>query len=89
MLETMSDEIDYKVLYDVVQGENERLRLRIVKLRNASSLFDKIDMGQIKTFIEENYIVILVACMVLTFARPIVTSLIRLIRSKGDQTHEG
>ncbi len=38
-----TDEIDFKALFEQVQGENEKLRINIVKLKNdESSLFESI-----------------------------------------------
>ncbi len=87
MPETLSEEIDYKTLFESMQGENERLRLRIVKLRTSSSLFEKLDMENIRAFVEENYLTIVVALSILITLLSLITAVVRL--SKGASHNEG
>ena len=65
----MSDEIDYQALYEQVQAELETARLTILSMRQPKA---PITLAAIRSFVNRNYILIVVTVMLLTF---IVSSL--------------
>lgn len=60
----MTEDIDYQVVARMLQEENERLRLAIFKQRTHA--MPEIDLSTIKEFVEENYILLIVAFSLLS-----------------------
>jgi hypothetical protein len=79
----MSDEIDYKVLYEGVVHDLEQARLTILKMRYNSHSFG-IDGEKIKEWVQENYVVIAVAVMLLSFTVSLTKAIVGLFKHKGD-----
>jgi hypothetical protein len=80
------DDIDYKALYEQVVGENERLKISMLKMNNVSSLsFDAHTMNSVRSFVEENYIVIFLAMMLVYYLLTLTIEGISTVRS---WTHE-
>lgn len=68
----MTEEIDYQALYEGIREELEQARLTILKMRQARSPLDHVTGEHIRTFVQKNYLVIVVSVMLATF---IVSSL--------------
>jgi hypothetical protein len=77
-------EIDYQALYDGVVNELEQARLTILKMRQTRSPLDKLDGDTIRTFVQKNYLVIVVCMMLATF----VVSSLKTLRELWGK-HEG
>jgi hypothetical protein len=56
-----TEEIDYKALYEGIQGELEQARITILTMRQARTF--QIDGDAIRAFVNKNYVVILVSIM--------------------------
>ena len=64
----MTDEqIDYQAMVEKLQADLEEARLTIVKMRFARNPLDRLDGESIRKFVEKNYVVIVVAIMLLSF----------------------
>jgi hypothetical protein len=61
------ESIDYQALYESVQNELEQARITILKMRHASTPFDRLNGDNIRHFVNKNYVVIVVCIMILTF----------------------
>ena len=72
--------IDYQALYEGIQNELEQARITILKMRRASSPFDRLNGDTIRIWIHKNYVVIVVAIMILTF----LVSSLKTIKSLFD-----
>ncbi len=68
----MPEDIDYKALYESVQSELEQARLALLKMRYAHNPFEHFTAEQVRQFVAKNYLVIIVAMMLLSL---IVSSL--------------
>jgi len=68
----MTEDIDYKALYEQVQQELEAARIAILNMRSAGSIFDKVNADSIRQFAQKNYVVIVLVLLLLSF---IVSSL--------------
>jgi hypothetical protein len=62
----MSDEIDYKAISEKLQRDLEQARLTILEMRYNTHSFG-IDGERVKEWVQENYVVIAVAIMLLSF----------------------
>lgn len=63
----MTDEaINYQVLCEGLQHELEQARLTILKMRQTRSPFDQVNGDTIRTFVQKNYLVIVVGVMLAT-----------------------
>ena len=62
----MPEDIDYKALYESVQSELEQARLAIVKMRYAHRPFEHLTAEQVRQFVYKNYLLIIVAMMLLS-----------------------
>lgn len=60
----MVEDIDYQVVARMLQEENEKLRILILKQRTHT--MPEIDLSTIKEFVEENYILLIVAFSLLS-----------------------
>jgi hypothetical protein len=72
-----TDDIDYKALYEGLQSELEQARIAILTMRQTRNPLDKLDMDKVRTFVHKNYVMIVVAIMLLTF----VVSSLKTIKS--------
>ena len=77
-------EIDYKALYEGLQSELEQARLTILKMRQTRSPLDKMNGDTIRTFVQKNYLVILVGLMLASF----IMSSLKMLRDLWGK-HEG
>ncbi len=78
------DAIDYQSLYEGLQNELEQARLTILKMRQEHTL--RPDIVALRNFVQENYVLIVVSVMVLTF---IVSSLKTLRELWRDHEAQG
>lgn len=63
----MPEEIDYKALVEKLQKELEVARLTIVKMRHSRNLLERLDGDAIRKFVQQNYLVIIVAFFLVEF----------------------
>ncbi len=80
----MTEEIDYQALYDGVVSELEQARLTILKMRQTRSPLDRVNGENIRSFVQKNYLVIVVCMMLATF----VVSSLKTLRELWGK-HEG
>jgi hypothetical protein len=85
----MTDEIDFKALFEQVQGENEKLRINIVKLKNdETTIFEGIkgkivDLVESERFMTYFYIGLMLFMVVIV---PLIKVLFAyIIRRKVDE----
>jgi hypothetical protein len=84
-----TDEIDFKALFEQVQGENEKLRINIVKLKNDEiSLFEGIK-EKIADIVESDYFHIYLYAAIMIFVAVIVPMLKELFNYIFRRKHEG
>lgn len=60
------DSVDYKALYEQVQQELEAARITILGMRNARNPLGNVNVSTIRAFVNQNYVVIVVAIMLLS-----------------------
>ena len=72
--------IDYQALYESVQNELEQARITILKMRRQSPPFGNVNGDTIRIWVNKNYVVIVVAIMILTF----LVSSLKTIKSLFD-----
>jgi hypothetical protein len=74
-------EVDYKLLYEQMIGENEELRERLMKI----ALGQRLDLGTLarrgRVFVQDNYLVIMLALMVVSM---LVSGLYTLYQDRRD-----
>jgi hypothetical protein len=75
------EEIDYKALYERIQGELIEARISILKMRQAPMF--RVDQAGIRAWIQENYIVIVVAIMFATFVISGLSTLKEVFKKDG------
>jgi hypothetical protein len=74
-----TDTIDYAVVAEKLQRENERLRLILWRMRLQSG-FTSIDMKTIKQFVSDNYMAIVVGIMLIAVAMSVLDTIHRFTR---------
>lgn len=79
----MTDEIDYQAMVEKLQADLEEARLTIVKMRFARSPLDRLNGEAIRKFVEKNYVVIVVAIMLLSF----ILSSLKTVKGLLDKPH--
>jgi len=88
----MTEDIDYQVVARMLQEENERLRLAILKQRSLALPVIAIDLSTIKEFVEENYILLIVIFSLLSLLFTIFFSTIDVVgryHAQRKYHHEG
>jgi len=61
-----TEEINYQALYEQVQEELRAARLTILKLRYSRPSLAGMDMAKLRKWLAENYVLIIVAVMILS-----------------------
>ena len=80
----MTEEIDYQKLYEGLQSELEQARITILKMRQTRSPLDKVNGDTIRTFVQKNYLVIIVGFMLASF----IVSSLKILKDLWGK-HEG
>ena len=86
----MTEEINYEVVARMLQEENEKLRILILKQRTHA--MPEIDLSAIKEFVEENYILLIVAFSLLSLLFTIFFSTVDVLgkyQQRKNYHHEG
>lgn len=86
----MTEDIDYQVVARMLQEENEKLRILILKQRTHA--MPEIDLSIIKEFVEENYILLIVAFSLLSLLFTVFFSTVDVMgryQQRKNYHHEG
>lgn len=85
-MEAPPETIDYEAIYEQLQRENERLRLRVLKLRYDYGLADMLHIDDIRAWVSDpqnlSLLIMLIAVVIVPLVKAIVS---RRRRRKSDE----
>lgn len=76
-------DIDFEAIVKGLQAENERLRLHILKMRNARNPLDHIDFNRAFRWIERHYVLLALGALLLNYFSEMVSNFLR--RKSGER----
>jgi hypothetical protein len=73
----MPEDTDYKAVVEQLQKDLEQARLTIMSLRYVHSPLDRLNSDSIRRFVQQNYLVLILAIMLSEVIFKVVVALIR------------